>query len=33
MAGRMKAVDHAPSVTAPSVVTDIVREAMASVAG
>ena len=39
MAGRMKAtvkahaVDHTPIVTAPSVVTDIIREAMAAVAG
>jgi pimeloyl-ACP methyl ester carboxylesterase len=38
MAARMKAtikahaVDHTPSVTAPSVVTDIIREAMAAVA-
>jgi len=39
MAGRMKAtvrahaVDHTPIVTAPGVVTDIIREAMAGVAG
>jgi pimeloyl-ACP methyl ester carboxylesterase len=38
MAARMKAtikahaVDHTPSVTAPSVVTDLIREAMAAVA-
>jgi pimeloyl-ACP methyl ester carboxylesterase len=39
MAERMKAkvrahaVDHTPIVTAPAAVTDIIREAMASVAG
>jgi hypothetical protein len=39
MAGRMKArvrahpVDHVPLVTAPSVVVDIIREAIAEILG